>query len=401
MKKILLQANIPSGGVDISDGYRQRVLSMADSLRRMGLDVSTLWLFRLQDIFKVRSSQLKLKDKTAFFRPVLPFFLYRNMGKLSRLLVSFWVKLLDRQYNFDCIQAETALLGSICSTLPNKKIVSDFHGDIISEMMLRGDASWKLDVAYSDEEMALKSATGILAASNALIELLRDRHGLPIPIAGAAPCGVDPKRFSNALENRNRIRDKLGLNDKIVFCYLGGLQKWQNIDETIDLFKRIKDAEEKAYLLIITNSDFSDLRHQLSDLGIKSESYNIMALSSAQVPIYLPAADFGFLLRSDSPVNRVASPTKFGEYLCAGLSVITTPFAGDAALISVQSGCGYLLDARDFDNFEQLIGFVQTRMAHRNESFEECRQTAIKHQSWSVTEDAMKDVYTKIGILGK
>ena len=37
---------------------------------------------------------------------------------------------------------------------------------------------------------------------------------------------------------------------------------------------------------------------------------------------YLNAADFGFLLRDDTPVNRVAFPTKFAEYALAGLRVI-------------------------------------------------------------------------------
>lgn len=295
--------------------------------------------------------------------------------------------------------SQSAVHGSICSTLPNKKIVVDFHGDVIAEMTLRGASEWKVAMAYSDEEKALKSTSAILAASNALIELLRERHGIPVPIAGAAPCGVDPERFSNALENRVRIRNELGLNEKIVFCYLGGLQKWQNIDETIDLFRRIKDIENKAYLLIFTNSDSSALQRQLSDLGISFENYNVMALSSTQVPIYLPAADFGFLLRSDSPVNSVASPTKFGEYLCAGLSVITTPFAGDAAQIFAQSNCGYLFEENDQSNFELLISFLRMRMAHRNEAFVECRQAAIEHQSWNVSDVAMKDIYTKIGIV--
>lgn len=397
--KILLQASIPSGGIDISDGYRQRVFSMTESLKGLGLNVSVLWLYRLQDIYKIRSSRLRSKDNATYFRPILPFFLYPKISNFSRVLASFWVRLLDSKYKFDCIQAETALHGSICSILKKKKIVVDFHGDIVSEMRLRGDNQWKIDIAIHDEEKALKSSSAILAASNALIELLRLRHDLPILIAGTAPCGVDSDRFSNALNNRKITRNELKINNKIVFCYLGGLQKWQNIEETVTLFKKIYNIEKKSYLLILTNSDSKGLKRQLNALGISNESYNIMALSSDQVPKYLPAADFGFLLRSESPVNRVASPTKFGEYLCSGLSVITTPFAGDAAKISEHSGCGYLFKEDNNENFDLLISFLQKQMKNRSKVFEECRNAAIKYQSLNVTEVALRQVYTKIGLI--
>ena len=113
LKKVLLQASIPPGRIDVVDGYRQRVLSMAKSLGDIGFNVRILWFYRLHDFFRIRSSDFLQTAKPAFYRPVLPFYSYPLLSKLSRSLARFWVKRLDLRYNFDCIQAETALHGCI------------------------------------------------------------------------------------------------------------------------------------------------------------------------------------------------------------------------------------------------------------------------------------------------
>ena len=32
------------------------------------------------------------------------------------------------------------------------------------------------------------------------------------------------------------LREKMHLKERIVLCYLGGLQKWQCVEETLDIF---------------------------------------------------------------------------------------------------------------------------------------------------------------------
>jgi hypothetical protein len=43
----------------------------------------------------------------------------------------------------------------------------------------------------------------------------------------------------------------------------------------------------------------------------------------------MEVADYGLLVRERSTTNRVAAPTKFAEYLAAGLRVLISPEVGD------------------------------------------------------------------------
>jgi glycosyltransferase involved in cell wall biosynthesis len=398
-KRLLLLAYVPPWSVVTPDGYTHRILAMAVRLEQMGFNVSILWLYSIHLYFRIKSSWLSSSTVKSIFRPVLPFYQYRLMSKLSRWFSKLWLKRLDKKFNYDLFQAETALTGSLCSAIQGKKIIVDFHGDLIAEMDMRNDSRWKISLAFQEEQDALKVASGILTASNKLIELLRERHGMFNTKAASVPCGVDVTRFSHAASNRNSQRKQLKLEDRIVFCYLGGLQKWQNIDETIVLFKRIHSLDNRAYLLLITNGDTSECQKKLKDIGNYGENYAFMSLLSDQIPTYLPMADFGFLLRADSPVNRVASPTKLGEYLAAGMPVITTPFAGDATQIVEERGCGFILVDAEYSTFTKLLSYIEKSMKERERLFAFCRETALSSQSWHSSEDCMvvlyRDVLTK------
>jgi glycosyltransferase involved in cell wall biosynthesis len=97
--------------------------------------------------------------------------------------------------------------------------------------------------------------------------------------------------------------------------------------------------------------------------GIDKEDYLLISVPNREVPAYLNAADVSILLREKNLVNRVASPIKFGEYLCCGLPVIMTPGIGDTEEIIEKYGIGKLLNPNDLEieknELIQLINNVE------------------------------------------
>jgi hypothetical protein len=57
---------------------------------------------------------------------------------------------------------------------------------------------------------------------------------------------------------------------------------------------------------------------------------------------YLSISDYGILIREYSVTNKVASPTKFAEYLNAGLKVIISPEIGDFSAMVDKYNLGYV-----------------------------------------------------------
>ncbi len=81
----------------------------------------------------------------------------------------------------------------------------------------------------------------------------------------------------------------------------------------------------------------------------KIEHKNIINkfVSYSEMPFYLNAADVAIIWREKSIVNKVASPVKFGEYVCCGLPVIANESVDMIKEYIKKNSCGLLINSLD------------------------------------------------------
>ena len=110
---------------------------------------------------------------------------------------------------------------------------------------------------------------------------------------------------------------KLNLKSPVVFIYSGNIQKWQNIPQILNFIKR-NDSEnhiyiflsrEKEYFINIINIEFKKIKNRfIVESVLPEELYK-----------YYNIAHYGFMIRDDHILNKVACPTKMIEYLFYGI----------------------------------------------------------------------------------
>jgi glycosyltransferase involved in cell wall biosynthesis len=103
----------------------------------------------------------------------------------------------------------------------------------------------------------------------------------------------------------------------------------------------------------------------------------------------LQEAHAGLLLRREDPVNQVASPTKFGEYLAAGLPVLLTEGIGDFSALVEKEGLGMivpssLLDTTEANDeeLEQILQFLKQTVSGRDQMRRRCVHYARTELHW-------------------
>jgi len=168
----------------------------------------------------------------------------------------------------------------------------------------------------------IKTAGRTCAAACFVSEALRDLMsgycaGRP---SWVLPCLANENDFFFDSGLRQRVRAELGFgDDDPVYVYSGSLAGYQCFDEMVATFAASVRVRPNARLIVLT--PYVDAARQRI-VGLPADRVVCKAVANAHVNDYLNAADFGFLLRDDTPVNRVAFPTKFAEYALAGLHVI-------------------------------------------------------------------------------
>lgn len=253
--------------------------------------------------------------------------------------------------------AASLLLDAISGLKNKPQTVFDCRGDepfeVVGAIGGRWDKSlWdgKVKAAYEQKLQQQRHACDadrIIVVSEAMAEVLHERYGAARAKMTLKPCAVDLSVFP--LPDKQAARKLLGLGDRLVISYLGSLAWYQLPDQGIRMFKLIKRHRPDALFLGITTEP-ERLMAMLRESGLGADDFKVISVPSQEVAMYLPAADFGLLLRESDPVNAVASPVKFAEYLACGLPVLVTPGIGDYSSIVEKEQLGGVVEIKDDDD---------------------------------------------------
>ena len=168
------------------------------------------------------------------------------------------------------------------------------------------------------------------------------------------------------------------------------------MDETLDIFLRLKKKDDRYFLCIYTNDDLTPFAKKIELLG---NDCLCMSLRYEQVPLYLSIIDAGFVLRHNSLVNINASPTKIAEYMAVGAMVIATKYSGDAKVLVEDSGYGMILD--EIENISsEMIDELNLKIHSYKENKENASATIknyiFKSRLWHANEIKLKSLYSNI-----
>jgi glycosyltransferase involved in cell wall biosynthesis len=100
-------------------------------------------------------------------------------------------------------------------------------------------------------------------------------------------------------------------------------------------------------LVVLTQSPPDSILEELRAADVPEAAFRITTAPSDAVGAYLAAADFAICFCHPKPSLIAASPTKIGEYLAAGLPVVSGPDVGDTDTILLRERAGVVVDAFD------------------------------------------------------
>lgn len=265
--------------------------------------------------------------------PTLPFrFKYVLFRQINSIWMSLWLKILFLLHKPSHIVVEYSIGWEVLRFVRNKtKCVIDAHGAVADEYKYN-TSCFREDMynyLYRLEIQGVREADYYICQSEAMKSYLCQISGKEHEDKMAVfQCNASSRCFRYDSRVRSEMRDVLGFSEnEQVLVYSGGLHKWQMIDESIALFLKYKEYNPNCRMLILTR-ECEAARHKILDMcGAGREDISVLSTSYDQVYKYLNAADAGILLREDVMLNRVASPTKLGEYLMTGLPVISKSVA--------------------------------------------------------------------------
>ena len=262
---------------------------------------------------------------------------YENMISLRKAVK----KVLDKDSDIIvyCEALGVALkVSNMLLSFPNK-VVFDCHGTEPDEYLL--NHSGIKGILYSKFLRWMEKR--VVNNSDLLVTVTKKQYQLwNVNKSHVVLPSIPANHFFDEKEHGLEMRNKLGISEeKTVYVYSGQNEKWQMCEETICFYSNIEKIEEDSFLLVFTHEVkfFEELVKKY-----KLKHAKVLSVNFYDMPKYLDACNFGFCLRQDHIINRVASPTKVLEYISRNVKPILTDYIGDFSSKLSADGMAEIVD---------------------------------------------------------
>ncbi len=302
--------------------------------------------------------------KTLYFRQMPPFakcFLMIDIERVSRVF-RVWVRENERVviHGRGHLNAYRGLM--LKKRYPGQILVmADLRGAVTDEIccgpssFVKNRFSQYLRRLYKRiEDRVVRESDVLLCVSNAFKEYLQTTY--QVEAITVIPTYVDTTRFKFSQALRDVCRKQLGISDRTVLVYSGGVAYWQKIDKVIQLYVRLRKQIDNLFMLFLS-SDPSAVQEMIRR-QIQPGDFQAIQVPHDEVAGYLCAADIGILLRERVLTNRVAAPIKFSEYMCCGLPCILSEGVGDTSEVIREGNAGIVLDGQESPGLPEIKGLL-------------------------------------------
>lgn len=151
------------------------------------------------------------------------------------------------------------------------------------------------------------------------------------------PCCADLNFFSAQNFEQASIRNlktKLEITDSdFVVSYLGSVGTWYMLDEMLDFFNILKKHKPNSKFLFITGDNPETIYNTALKHNINPNELIIKKADRNEVPLYILSSHISLFFIKPSFSKKASSPTKMGEILGLGMSLICNSGVGDVGEI--------------------------------------------------------------------
>jgi glycosyltransferase involved in cell wall biosynthesis len=263
-------------------------------------------------------------------------------------VVLIWLTI---KHNADILHARSqvaAAMAWLVSRLLRKRFIFDLRGQMAYEYADGG--TWAADgllfrLVERAERRFIRDADALVVLTRVLASDVAPLASCPLVII---PTCVDLDLFSQPSTFPQ------GEPPRMVYC--GSLGARYAVHLLTTCFVHARQLLPELELLILTHSDPEPLRRSLEQAGGSASRYAIVQARHQDIPRYLSKALFGVLLLEGGRSLRGACPTKIGEYLAAGLPILSSPGIGDCTELLEGNNVGVVLKDHSSEAFREGIG---------------------------------------------
>jgi glycosyltransferase involved in cell wall biosynthesis len=270
------------------------------------------------------------------------------------------------------------LMAWYASAIQRKPILFDFRGFLAEEYVDAGlwepnGVKYRLTKLLERKMAAWCSAMVVL--THPAREYIMKSYEIPGEKLFVVPCCVDLQRF--------RLKDPVpprAPGRPLNVVYSGSTEGRYDIQAMLSFFSRLRAVRPESRLTVLSTGDTNKIQALVEAASLPGNAVSIRSLPHYQVPEFLSRQDIGLLFLRGNLALIASSPTKMGEYLACGLTVVAEQGLGGLERILVEEGVGCLVGSDQPASWDEAI-CEAIRLCDQPDSRVRSVKTAAKYYS--------------------
>jgi glycosyltransferase involved in cell wall biosynthesis len=228
--------------------------------------------------------------------------------------------------------------------------------------------------------MSLRRASKVLAYST-----LMAGGRVPSEKLEIVPAGVNTELFATDPRGRDRIREKLGLEDSFVVGYVGTFQRWHVVNELLQACSMLGDSTQRVKVLLV-GPYFVEAQRFAGEIRMGGDALFAGPVPYEAVPAYVNACDvlcapYNPGLSKLRQRGGIGAPLKVLEYMACGKAIVTTSVPPIPEAVD-DGRTGLLVPPGDVGSLSGAIGRLMDDKSLRGSLGREARKAVVEKYSW-------------------
>jgi glycosyltransferase involved in cell wall biosynthesis len=229
--------------------------------------------------------------------------------ELSIKFNTYILNIVIEKYKIDVVVNANAILFDIENI--SAPVIYDLVDDHLEPNKYVGLTESRVEKIKRD----IEASRGIICVSEVLERKVKKLglHSSVVTIEN----GVDLEKFRGS----KSIKDRLGLKNKYIFGYIGGVERWTGIDRACEEYLKIADG---STAMIVVGDSKKEFFQNLKD-KYQDQIDFVGQVSPEEVGNYFKSLDVGLIPFRINSFTQNSFPIKALEYGVSNVQVISTP----------------------------------------------------------------------------
>jgi len=319
------------------------------------------------------------------------------------ILVFLTLNRLDFRRKFDVVHVHSLpdflVFVAFIQKLKKRKIILDLHEvmpEIYAARFGKKMGSPLVNFVCFLERKSCSFAHRVITVNDARREVLEER-GVPPEKITVIMNTPDDKIFIK--KNVDEFKKRLGLENKYITVYVGGINPERNLEVIIKAMAILKKDIPELFFILFGHSYGQEGSHYVDDLralarklGVSDRVYFGGRLAGENVAGYMGLAHFGVISYLANPMTELAMPNKIFEYIALDVPIISCRLKGLYSLMGDDAAI-YFESENEKELAENILWLYHN--PERAKFMTERGRDLYRSYTWAIMKKRLQNLYSR------